>query len=418
MATINTRQYSTPRNINLKGQGSGRGGILLFESTNPSDPIGSSHRGLYINTSGDLVYANQGTTTVLGSGGGGTASLDGAYDQGRSITVDAGEIALNDSTVGAAHTFAINKTGAGSGNLIDLDVSAALTGNAIDIFIDKGIAANAIHIDAGAEARTGADILVTDDSTGAHSVIDINSSGSGATVGFDFVGSYNGSPGGQVFLVDLNASDNLDTEVMQLTTGTGDRGIMFDFNLGHTDASTTSHIFDIDFTAVFDSNIIDVAFGASSASTGNILFFDMDNAVAMTAIHIEGSGIRTQPMIEVITDSTGSAQVFDLDITGAGSGNFIDVLVGAVAYTGNVLDIDLGATATGSQAIVLTSGVMTRTVDAIQVADSGTPSGDVMSVQISGAATGHVFDIDVSGIHAGNVLDIVYSAAATGDAVK
>src|SRR3990167_5829904 len=101
MATINARSFSTPRNINLKGQGSGRGGILLFESTNPSDPVGSTHRGLYVNTSGDLVYANQGITTVLGSGGGGASSLDGAYDQGRTITVDAGEVLLSDASSGA-----------------------------------------------------------------------------------------------------------------------------------------------------------------------------------------------------------------------------------------------------------------------------------------------------------------------------
>src|SRR3990167_723708 len=330
MSTLNARSFSTPRNINLKGQGLTRGGILRIEGTNSSNPLGSATgvRGLYVNTSGDLVYANAGTTTVLGSGGGGVASLDGAYDQGRTITVDAGEVLFADSTSAAAHTLAINKTGAGSGNQIDIDITAASTGNAIDINFGTGVASGGIHFNANGDARTGSDILVTDDSTGAHSVIDINSSGSGATVGFDFVGSYTGSPGGQVFLVDLNANDNLDTEIMQITTGTGDRGIMFDFNFAHTDVGTTSHIFDIDFTAVFDSNIIDVAFGASSASTGNILFFDMDNAVAMTAIHIEGSGIRTQPMIEVITDSTGSAQVFDLDITGAGSGNFIDVLVG------------------------------------------------------------------------------------------
>ena len=418
MSTLNARSFSTPRNINLKGQGLTRGGILRIEGTNSSNPLGSATgvRGLYVNTSGDLVYANAGTTTVLGSGGGGVASLDGAYDQGRTITVDAGEVLFADSTSAAAHTLAINKTGAGSGNQIDIDITAASTGNAIDINFGTGVASGGIHFNANGDARTGADILVTDDSTGAHSVIDINSSGSGATIGFDFVGSYLGSPGGQVFLIDLNAADNLDTEVMQLTTGSGDRGIMFDFNLAHTDAAATSHIWDIDMSGVFDSNVFD--FATSAACTGNVLFLDMDNGVAMTAIHIEGSGVRTQPMIEVITDSTGSAQVFDLDITGAGSGNFIDVLVGAVTYTGNVLDIDLGATGTGSQAIVLTSGVMTRTTALMEIADSGTPSGATLLVSISGASTGPIFDFDVSGIHTGNVLDITYSAAATGNAIN
>ena len=45
------------------------------------------------------------------------------------------------------------------------------------------IAANAIVIDSGGTARTGADIVFTDDSTGTHICLDINSSGSGASAG-------------------------------------------------------------------------------------------------------------------------------------------------------------------------------------------------------------------------------------------
>ena len=327
MSTIDQRSYQNPRNVNLQGQGSARGGILRFTGTNPSNPVGggTGDRGLYINTSGDLVYANGSSTTVLGSGGGGVASLDGAYDHGRSITVDAGEIALNDATSGAAHTLAINKTGAGSGNLIDIDISAAHTGGVIDINYGTGVAATGITFNAATDARTGTDILFTDDSTGTHSNIRVNKSGSGTSIAFEYVGSYNGSPAGQVFNIDLNASDVLDTEVMQLTTGSGDRGIMFDFNFAHTDASTTSHVWDIDMTGVFDSNVFD--FATSAACTGNVFFLDMDSGVAMTALHIEGSGVRTQPLVEIVSDSTGSAQYIDLDITGAGSGNFIDVLV-------------------------------------------------------------------------------------------
>lgn len=416
MATKNGLSFSSPRNINLRGQGVGRGSVLLFERTNASSPVGSSYNGLYVNSSNQLSFSSQGSVTVLGGGGGGAQSLDGAYDQGRSITIDAGEIAFNDATAGAAHTFAINKTGAGSGNLIDVDITAAFTGKAIDINYGTGVAANGIHLDSDAKAHTGSDILVTDSSTGAHSVIDINSSGSGATIGFDFVGSFNGSPAGQVFNINLNAADNLDTEIMQLTTGSGDRGIMFDFDFAHTDSGATSHIWDIDMSGVFDSNVFD--FATSAACTGNVLFLNMDNGLAMTALHIEGSGTRTQPFIELISDSIGSAQYIDLDITGAGSGNFIDVLVGAVTYTGNVLDIDLGATATGGQAIVLTSGAMTRTTALMEVADSGTPSGATILFGISGASTGPILDFNISGAHTGNVIDITYSAIATGDAIS
>src|SRR3990167_10014553 len=194
MSTIDARSYQNPRNVNLQGQGSGRGGILRFTGTNPSNPLGSeaADRGLYVNTSGDLVWVSgSGTTSVLGTEGGGAGSLDGAYDQGRSITVDAGEIALNDASSGAAHTFAINKTGAGSGNLIDIDISAAHTGGVIDINYGTGVAATGITFNAATDARTGTDILFTDDSTGTHSNIRVNKSGSGTSIAFEYVGSYN-----------------------------------------------------------------------------------------------------------------------------------------------------------------------------------------------------------------------------------
>src|SRR3990167_3714012 len=97
MSTINNRSFSTPRNVNLKGQGATRGGVLLFEGTNPSSPVASLDNGLYVNTSNQLIYSSQGTTSVLGAAGG-AVSLDVSYDNGRTITVDAGEIVLADST--------------------------------------------------------------------------------------------------------------------------------------------------------------------------------------------------------------------------------------------------------------------------------------------------------------------------------
>src|SRR3990167_7456259 len=99
MSTIDQMSYQSPRNVNLQGQGVGRGGILRFTGTNASNPLGSeaADRGLYVNTSGDLVWVSgSGTTSVLGAAGGGAGSLDGAYDQGGGFTLDAGEVALND----------------------------------------------------------------------------------------------------------------------------------------------------------------------------------------------------------------------------------------------------------------------------------------------------------------------------------
>src|SRR3990167_2751930 len=170
-----------------------------------------------------LKFWNGSSTTTLGSGGGGGASggLDSAYSIDPTINVDSGAITLTDATAGAANTVAFVKSGAGSGNVIDMIASAAFTGAFIDIAVSTGVAATGIHINNSTGARTGADILVKSDSTGTHSVIDINASGSGAVTAFDFVGSYNGNGGGEVFKITFDANDNLTTEIMEVRQAQG-----------------------------------------------------------------------------------------------------------------------------------------------------------------------------------------------------
>ena len=439
----------------------------------------------YVIGTGFRAYGNAGIFTIPTSGGGGTGGgLESAYSVGgdeNDIQVDEGAVTWTDSTTGALNTIEYVKDGAGSGNLLDLAIDAASTGAAIGIDMNLGIAAEALFIDNGGTARTGSDILVTDDSTGNHSVIDINSSGAGATVGFDFTGSYTGSPAGQAMKITMDANDNLDTEIMQVDTGAGARGIMFDLNFGHTDAGTTSHIFDIDIGAVIDSNIFDVAY--ASTATGNTFFVNLDNAVAATAVHIEGSGVRTEPMFEIATDCTGAADLVDIAITGVMTGNVIDIDCGA-AITGVVIDIDMNlgvaakainidggggtrtadlitithdgdgdvdvfniaasntgsgtlfdinmnGTATGSVMnvdmnlavgaayLALDAGGGTRTVDLIDVTFDGDGDVGIFDIDVTNTGSGNLVDIDVSGLHTGNAIDITYSAAAsTGDAIS
>lgn len=460
------------------------GNVLLARGTATiSDGASGYAKGaLYIDTdvaSGTSgLYENVGTTTscnfdlVAGAGGGGGGqSLDSVYDIGQSISVDAGAVTLNDATTGALDTLDLVLTGAKSGDAINISMDAATTGSAIEIDMNLAIAASALFIDNGATARTGSDILVTSDSTGAHSVIDINASGSGASIGFDWQGSYNGSPAGHVFKLTFDANDNLDTEVMQIDTNTGDRGIMFDFNFGHTDSGTTSHIFDIDVSAILDSNIFD--FATSAACTGNFINAVMDNAVAMTALRITGAGVRTQPFIELIGTQTGSANMVDFSADGAFTGHVIDMdlttAVGAAGLTvtgagartedifqindsstsnshvfdvnisgvntGNVFDVALSAAATGivlnvdldagvaAQAFKFDAGggIRTAAMGLVTLDGSGASAGATfmdINVTATGATASGVFDIDVSGVYTGSVLDIVYSAAATGDAIN
>lgn len=338
--------------------------------------------------------------SLEGTGGGGVGnSLNESYENGAQITVDSGAVTLVDATTSTANTMFIQKNGAGSGALISLD-------------LNSGIAAKGIFIDNGAGARTGADISVQDDSTGTHSVIDIASSGSGASTGFAWTDSYNGSDAAFGVKLTLDANDGIDATTLQIVRGAGLRtSPAIDINDGSTGSAP---IIDVDITGVFTGNVID--FASSAAATGNVMFVNLDTAVAMTAIHLEGSGTRTQPMIEVFTDCIGSANMVEYTITGAISGNVLDFSMDTTS-TGAVIAMDMNA-AVGAIAWSLDYGAGIRTAVAVQITADGAGNADCFNIDESNTGSGNVFDINVSGIGSGNVIDITYSAADTGDAIS
>ena len=411
MATKNGINYSSPKNIDLQGVSSVKGSAIRFNRTSSSNPFDSSSDGLYVNTSNQLVFSHQGSVTTLG-GSGAAVSLDTAYGNGASITMDNGALTLNDSTSSTANAFTINKSGAGSGDVFEITMSAAHTGRAINLDMNTAIAAVAIHIDNSTDARTATDLLVTDDSSGNHNVIEINHSGTGEGVGFAWTDSRSGSPTAFGAKFTLDNADGLDSTAIQIVRGTGVRTVpAIDIN----DASTGSaHIIDVALTGVYTGDVFN--FQSDAAATGNVFFLDLDDAVAMTALHIEGSGTRTAPYIELASDSTGSAVYLDFNIDGAGSGNFMDFALGTT-YTGNVIAIDMNL-GVGAAAIFIDGGNKIRTANLFDVTHDGSGNVDFMQVVHSNTGTEHVFDINVTGAGSGNVLDIVYSAASTGDAVN
>lgn len=305
-----------------------------------------------------------------------------------------------------------NKTGAGSGNILDFDFTAAFTGNVLNLDFGSAVGAVGIQLDSEGGARTGADIQVTDDSTGAHSVIDINSSGSGASIGLDFTGTFTGSPGGSAISITLGNGNNLDTNGFLFTGGTGVRTAPV---INIDDAGTGSaHMIDIDLTGAYTGNIFD--FATSGIATGNVFFVNLDTAVAMTGLHIEGSGARTQPMVEIASDATGTASLVDVTLTGAISGHVLEVSMDTTS-TGDVLNVDMNA-AVGGRFLFLDAGGGARTANAIDVTYDSTGNLDLCEIADSNTGSGHVFDINVSGAGSGNVLDIVYGAVLdTGNAV-
>lgn len=398
MATKLTSAIELTDQVNISGDL-----IVPVETTNPSSP---SKGQLWFNDTNDTFNGYNGSTVVTlsgGSGGSAVGSLDDVYSNGAAITVDNGAITLTDATTGSENTLALVKSGAGSGNIIDIQANAALTGNMIDIDANLGIASKAIYIDCGAGARTGNDIDVKDDSTGNHSVFNIEKSGAGASVGFDYQESYNGSSASFGAKFTLDANDGIDTTCIQAVRGAGIRTApVIDINDGSTGSA---HIIDIDLTGVYTGNIFD--FASSAAATGNVLYLELDNAVAMTAIHVRGSGVRTEPYIELIADQTGSADMIDISCDGA--------------FTGDAVAIDMNA-AVGANALFIDAGNATRTAPLILTTfdGNGTTTGGTLwdiNVTNTGAAANPLFDIDVTGVYTGNIVDVALGAASTGSVI-
>lgn len=368
----------------------------------------------YVNGTGFRAYGETGVITLGSGGSGGTAmgDLDGVYSNGGSVTLDEGPITLTDATTGALNSLVLVKSGAGSGNVLDIGINAALTGNAVDIDMNTGIAAVALYIDNGAGARTGSDIQVKDDSSGAHSVINIDKSGAGASIGLDITSAYAGSPGGAMIKLTYGNGDSLDTPGLWVVKGTG---IMTGPVLDIDDASTGSaDIIDVDLTGVYTGNVFD--FASAAAATGNVFFVNLDNAVAMTALHVEGSGVRTQPYIEISSDATGSADMIDIELTGIYTGNVIDIGL-AAAVTGNVIDIDLNA-GVAAKAIYIDCGAATRTAAAIDIKSDGDGNVSAINIDQTNTGSGNIIELDIDSVHTGNAIDINYgTGAATGDAI-
>lgn len=319
---------------------------FLFTSTSTT-PTNSSAYKLYKDASNDLYWWDGTTASQLNDQGGGGGSLDAAYSNGSSISLDAGAITLTDNTAGALNSMAFVQTGAKSGNILDFSVDEAMTGKAIAIDMNLGIAANAIFIDNGATARTGSDILVTDDSTGAHSVIDINDSGSGASIGFDWTGSYNGSPGGSAISLTFDNTDALDTNGILVTRGTGARSAPV---LNVDDSSTgTVPVIDIDFDGIYAGNAIDVTYG-TAAATGNAIDLNMGTNLAGNGININLAGARSAPAIVIDggnTDAGTDDHVIDINQTGVLNSNILDITYSSGASDGNAISLAMGTNVAG-----------------------------------------------------------------------
>lgn len=350
-------------------------------------------------------------------------------------------ITITDASTGNASLVDIDLSGVYTGDVVNVGVgAAATTGAVINMDLNLGVAYMAMYIDFGAGTRTTdaiqvkADgngnkglLLVTESNTGSGHLMDVNVTGAGSGNVLDI--TYSAADTGDALSVVM--ADNVAGGALVIT-GAGTRTDNLVDIVTAEDGSVDGIVL-IETSAVFTGNHLTLHSDAA-ATTGSLLHLDLDAGVAYKAITFDHAGARTVATMLATFDGTfgsggggtfldanismtgaGASPFIDVDLSDAYTGNILDVVVGAVLATGDVISVNLGATAVGSQALVIASGAMARTTALVSVTDAGTNSGGIMfDLNRTGINAAIMFDIDDTAATTGNIFDYATDSASTG----
>jgi len=268
----------------------------------------------------------------------------------------------------------INIDGAGSGNALDVALGGSYTGTVLAVDMNLGLGARAVFLDAGNGTRTANLMAVTNDGDGNVDVCEIADSNTGSGHVFDINTSGIGS--GNVIDITYSAADTGDALKVVMADNVAGGALVITGAGARTDSlidvvSAETGSMDgmvlLQTSGIFTGHMLTVH-SDGAATTGGLIHLDLDAGVAYKGITIDHAGAREVETILVTFDGTfasGAGGTFlnadismsgaaaspfiDVDISGVYTGNFLDILIGAVAATGTMVKIDLGATATGAR---------------------------------------------------------------------
>ena len=369
ISTINGKPFSTPNNINLKK------GILLFGATQASNPISSSHTGLYVDSSGNLIFSYNGTGTTIGAAGGGGSipTLDALIQNDQTMQMAALPSFTIDRNSGNNDVLTITNTGAGSGDCIQ--ITNVGTGNDIegtsdtwhftkagDFTANKGVMAG----DAGSDSLTltAGDVVISDgsvtitDADNATSFSLTNATATTATV-FALIGggTFTGSTTSSfttITATGLTTGTVMYIPVATLTTGkaidivgttTLTTGILVNIESASTGTSITGagRLLYVNHTGTGTSTGILSEFASAAADETVILKVTASGALAAgTCLAVSGSSVTTGKGITVN----------DLDSLTDGYGIHIKSAATAISSTGRLLLVEHATSATTTSGII------------------------------------------------------------------
>lgn len=385
------------KNIALRGGVTGSGLIrwAQYPSSNganwAANPFSSSEVGMYINSTGNLVYSYLGSATIIGAQGGGgvVPSWNNIFAAAQTMSVQGTAFTIQDTT--------------GTSNNV-LSLAASSTSGALLTFAQSG---------------SGNDVLGTSSSwsvskAGAAAFLSVatatlNGAGAGLTIG---------DSGTNVITIGTNT--NTITMAKATTFSSTITGVSQSLV---SSSNTVAPLLVTDNTAT--------TFGAGAASAGLVVVrsTSLTTGTIYRAQAAEGT-LTTGKYFEAY-DTTGSAAVFSVGKAGAVTINGADGstvltiangdIVGSGATSLTYSDNDNAAslqvtnnTATTATVFVYTgSGVFTgsTTTSFVTVTQSGLTTGTVMYMAAAALTTGKVLDISATAQTTGALINVTGGGA-------
>ena len=405
MATINGISYSSPKNLNLRGESSVKGSAMRFGRTSSVNPFDSTSNGFYINASNQLIFSSQGTTTVVGAAGtGGTPTWETIFGADATLT-------LTPDT-----TFTIAGNHATATDVITLTNIAGGSG-AVLAFNNSG---------------TGADIDGTSDSwtiskAGAATFLTLTLTGTTITsTGADLAWALEDN---DATALSIGAAGQ--TDMMVFDTRTGVETVTFNNNLNMVDGaatftSTSNTVANVAITnntittaGAAANNLGALVVTSTSLTTGSLLQLNLSDTANVGGFYLNcretvgGTNDFTIGENGVVTlAGTASTTSFTMSL-----GNLV-LSDGTIAVTttgtADVLSITANSILTNNAVIVQGSGTFTGTTTGsfVYIAPTGLTTGTALNITANTAnTTVGLIDVSATGLTSGSVLRMTVDTA-------
>ena len=376
-----------------------------------SNPFSSTDYGLYLNSSGNLVFSSLGTTTILGAAGpGGVPSWDQIYTNDKTLAVDSTTFTI-DGQHATNNVLTLTTTGAGSGHVLQItNVGTGKDVNGTSNLWSVTKAGVAVFADIDTPLITSSAALTI--AVGGGNAITLGTGSNTVTIAK-----------AATFSSTITVTDGLTTLIS--TSNTAQALLVTNNTISTYGAATASAgMVVLRSTSLTTGDLLKLQLAEGTLTTGNYLNC-YDTTGSESVFEIGENGIITQLGVagsDVFTISAGDVVLSDgsLAITDADNANSFSV-TNNTATTASVVEIAgsgvFTGTTTGSFVEINQSGLTTGTLLRLSAAAADTSVG-VVDIAVAGLTSGSAFRITAataSFTTGGKMIELTSTAAVAGN---